>query len=132
MTVNNMRKYLVTILLIFVLLFAGSVSVFAAESDNAEMTDIQNLEESSEHNIRDFEEHVQENLDIQKIDSPKMIAVKAKNVHTFEISFQKVERADGYAIFRKASNKDEWGSAIAEYPAKASNWKAIGNNIYMY
>lgn len=134
MTVNNMRKYLVTILLIFVLLFAGSVSVFAAESDNAEMTeaDVQNLEESSEHNIRDFEEHVQENLNIQKIDSPKMIAVKAKNVHTFEISFQKVERADGYAIFRKASNKDEWGSAIAEYPAKASNWKAIGNNIYMY
>ena len=107
------RKYIGILAAVLIMLFASSIVIFAAESQDT----------------NDSLQNIQTNWEIA---SPEMVKVQALDVHTFEISFRRQDQADGYAVYRRSSNTGEWGSAIAEFSSDSLEWKDVGDGIYKY
>ena len=61
-------------------------------------------------------------------------SVTAKNVHTFEIQFEKKENADGYLIFRRDSNSTDtkWGEPIARLSSDSDELTETSEGVYQF
>lgn len=109
------RKHVIlALILVSILIIAGSVTVFAAGSDGKYRSSSSTIMES------------------WTPESPEMKRVEAKGVHTFEIQFEKKNEADGYLIFRKSSGNEAWGAPIRCLQADSENLQEISSGVYQY